>query len=747
MFRTLVGDHGAAELETVRRFRNPWEAAASLRLRERDVSVLALYAEHDRIGAGSRQTAMEDAFAASRDARARGCSVLVMAGDNATAEAFALRARGERVASGEVEASGVQLVNGVAGIGDEIVTLKNDRRLVPSPGEFVRNGERWRVAGRQDDGSLAVEAMSGRGRVELPLAYVREHVALAYALTVHKAQGQTVDVGIALVDERMTSQQLYVAMSRGRDENRAFVIQSRGELSEHAFANFTNPTAHEVLAEVLQRDGAERSAHDVLRQSLEKMDDLGLLRHLHAEANRHIDEKAGHDRTKEIERLAAKADLVAAQAKLEVAYGLLREVTDRRENAEWQIEEPTARDVRAADRVNADLRGARVAEQRALRDAERARHVLYEAEQATDEIARLRGEQHRRIEWLHDHSDEARYVVQLESRIAAVDGAVGRGEDGQDRGRERPADLGRRTADQAVVDRSPRHRLEHKLAAEEERINSRQWHSVAELDRLARQIEKELASTISQLDRNSVRVDDVARADEAASDHRAIERARDEAARHLSAAATRRDQGERLIEQAQADYLVARDASAVIEQGPGRLRFRSGAVSDAKASLHEIEERWPGRRLPTSFWGDELIRDAAEKAARTSVEPEVRDHLAAANQREREARRIEQAVAQRERIYDGKERRAIASVAERVDAHNRAESAREELAKDWRQRGELAADMTPDEVAEADRSRDAWLKQRTAERHESLVRDQVRGIEHAAVPHLEHKGPEIYFGR
>ncbi|HEY5145712.1 MAG TPA: AAA family ATPase, partial [Polyangiaceae bacterium] len=138
MFRTLVGDHGAAELETVRRFRNPWEAAASLRLRERDVSVLALYAEHDRIGAGSRQTAMEDAFAASRDARARGCSVLVMAGDNATAEAFALRARGERVASGEVEASGVQLVNGVAGIGDEIVTLKNDRRLVPSPGEFVR---------------------------------------------------------------------------------------------------------------------------------------------------------------------------------------------------------------------------------------------------------------------------------------------------------------------------------------------------------------------------------------------------------------------------------------------------------------------------------------------------------------------------------------------------------------------------------------------------------------------------------
>jgi len=34
IFRTLVADHGAHELETVRRFHHAWEAAASLRLRE-----------------------------------------------------------------------------------------------------------------------------------------------------------------------------------------------------------------------------------------------------------------------------------------------------------------------------------------------------------------------------------------------------------------------------------------------------------------------------------------------------------------------------------------------------------------------------------------------------------------------------------------------------------------------------------------------------------------------------------------
>jgi conjugative relaxase-like TrwC/TraI family protein len=743
LFRTLVGDYGAAELETVRRFHNPWEAAASLRLRQRDVSVLDLYAEYGRISGGSRQAAMEDAFAAWRDARATHRSVLVMAGDNATAEAFALRARAERVARGEVEERGVRLANGVAGVGDEIVTLKNDRRLAPSPGEFVRNGERWRVVGRHGDGSLAVEAMSGRGPVELPAAYVREHVALAYALTVHKAQGQTVDVGIAFVDERTTSQQLYVAMSRGRDENRAFVIQSQGELSEHAFANFTNPTPHEVLVEVMRRDGAERSAHDVLRENFEKMDDLELLRHLHAEANKRIDEKAGPDRGKEIARLAEQADIAKARSEMEAAREHLREATRRRELAEQRIGESAARAVR----VDAGLRAVRLEEQRALRDAERARHALHEAEQTSEEVERLRGAQHQRLEWLQAHPDEERYLVQLEARIAEVDGTVGRGEDQQDGEREHREKVGLSRAEQAVIDRAARRRFEQKLAAEEERVDPRQWRSSAELEQRGAQIEKELARTIAQLDRSSDRVDDARRAEEAAADRQAMVHAREVVERHRSAAATSREQGERLIELARADYLAAREAAVVIERGTGRLHFRAGAVADAKTRLAEIEARWPDSRLPDTFWSDQMSRDAAERAARASVEPDVRGHLAAAKQSEQEAIRIEQQMAQRERIYDMEARRAAASVAGRADAHDRAKSARDELAKDWRRLEELAKEMTPDEVAEADRSRDAWLEERAAEQHEFLVRDQVHGIDHVSLPHLQLHGPEIGPGR
>jgi hypothetical protein len=110
-----------------------------------------------------------------------------MAGDNATVDALARRCREDLIACGEVEREGVRIANGRAGVGDEIVTLKNDRKLRWAPGEFVRNGERWRVVERDLSGALTVEGLARRGRVTLPPQYVAEHVALGYALTVTDA--------------------------------------------------------------------------------------------------------------------------------------------------------------------------------------------------------------------------------------------------------------------------------------------------------------------------------------------------------------------------------------------------------------------------------------------------------------------------------------------------------------------------------------------------------------------------------
>jgi conjugative relaxase-like TrwC/TraI family protein len=134
LFRLLVADSHAAELSRVRRFSHPWEANATLRLRQGDDSVLGDYQAHGRIHGGSRAHMIDEAFAAWRAARTAGESIVVVAADHATVDALALRARAERVASGEVEPDGIPAGAQIVGRGDEIVTIRNDRRLVTDTG-------------------------------------------------------------------------------------------------------------------------------------------------------------------------------------------------------------------------------------------------------------------------------------------------------------------------------------------------------------------------------------------------------------------------------------------------------------------------------------------------------------------------------------------------------------------------------------------------------------------------------------
>jgi hypothetical protein len=58
----------------------------------------------------------------------------------------------------------------------------------------------------------------------VPVSYLREHAVLAYATTVHAAEGRTVGTCHVLAGEGLSRALLYVAMSRGRDANHAYVI-------------------------------------------------------------------------------------------------------------------------------------------------------------------------------------------------------------------------------------------------------------------------------------------------------------------------------------------------------------------------------------------------------------------------------------------------------------------------------------------------------------------------------------------
>ena len=390
-----------------------------------------------------------------------------MAGDNATAEELARRCRADLVARGAVDRDGVVIATGTASHGDEIVTLHNDRRLRTSTGEFVRNGGRWQVVGGLPNGTLRVRSLDDNGAVTLPAEYVREHVALGYALTVHKAQGQTVNNAVVLVDEKMTAGQIYVAMSRGREDNRAFVIVSDDAPEDH----LRRPSfdASELLARIMGRAELGRSAHDVMRHNLSRFDDLALLTDLYEEARERVGRSVGPDRHKEIAAWEPWADVQGAERELRSADDAIWRAADERTKAEALVREAEREPIRAhlpgplgngsRQRANRELAraegvlfAAKRAEQDALRAREAARHHLINAEQAASALTALRAEQAQRDTWLRDHADEVRWASDLARRIEARRAEAEWGDRSGSRENERPD--GRKSTRRATVQRA-----------------------------------------------------------------------------------------------------------------------------------------------------------------------------------------------------------------------------------------------------------------------------------------------------
>ena len=110
--------------------------------------------------------------------------------------------------------------------GDLLRARRNDRRLVldsAATDGHVRNGDRYRVLGPGPEDGLIVEDLRGRGRVILPAAYLEQHCEYGWASTIDSAQGATADVGIVLVRPGLDRAHLYVAMTRGRHGNHAYI--------------------------------------------------------------------------------------------------------------------------------------------------------------------------------------------------------------------------------------------------------------------------------------------------------------------------------------------------------------------------------------------------------------------------------------------------------------------------------------------------------------------------------------------
>lgn len=268
-FGLLVGDRDdAPELVDVHRFTNAWEKSASLALRHGRTEVIDTYLDHDRIREGDAEAMTNAAYAAWRVDRSQGLVSLLIAETRDDVTTLNQRARADLVLDGTLTpGQEVELTDGTtAGVGDTIITRRNDRRLRNGKG-WVRNGDTWTIKDVRDDGSVAIRKTGRRfgGSIVLPASYVANHVDLGYAVTAHRAQGVTVDASHVLVEPTTTRENLYVAMTRGKHANRAYVILDRADdhASPHPGDN-PDATGRSVLYGVLQHVGTELSVHETI---------------------------------------------------------------------------------------------------------------------------------------------------------------------------------------------------------------------------------------------------------------------------------------------------------------------------------------------------------------------------------------------------------------------------------------------------------------------------------------------------
>lgn len=224
MLAALVRDGHAVALGAIHRFSQQWEKQASLALRDGTPDALQPYKQHQRLHPCPDGDSAADAlFAHWQHATTRqGLDALMLARTRLDVDALNARARAAAHGDGRITGPVVTLGGRDWHSGDLLRARKNSRTLPVGDGH-VRNGDRYRVLGTSPDGGLIVEDLSGRGRTTLPAAYVTRHAEYGWAATIDGSQGATCDLGLLLARPGLDREHLYVALTRGRHGNHAYL--------------------------------------------------------------------------------------------------------------------------------------------------------------------------------------------------------------------------------------------------------------------------------------------------------------------------------------------------------------------------------------------------------------------------------------------------------------------------------------------------------------------------------------------
>ena len=261
MFAQLCTDlPWTQHLSEVWRMRDREERAASLALRDGGPApvrrAIKWYLTHDRLHSGDPIAMAHDALTGYQADIAADKDALLLCDTTDMADALNQRLHLDTISAD------ARTVTGARGhriaVGDLILTRRNERTVaVLAPADEdksvdpVRNGNRWRVAAIDPvTNRLAAERLDDHARGVFDGDYVREHITHGYAVTVHSAQGVTANATHAVLGENTTRAMLYVAMTRGRDTNTAYLYHRPAEQEYRT----VDPTGMHVM----QRDSAHQ---------------------------------------------------------------------------------------------------------------------------------------------------------------------------------------------------------------------------------------------------------------------------------------------------------------------------------------------------------------------------------------------------------------------------------------------------------------------------------------------------------
>jgi ATP-dependent exoDNAse (exonuclease V) alpha subunit len=259
LFGALVEREGAVRLEDNRRQQHEWERDALADLR-RGVAApaLAAYAEHGRVHAGgstaeTRARLVEDWWDAAQRIGVGGA--VMLAHRRADVAALNEAARHRAREAGHLTGPDVPVGKREYAVGDRVMCRKNN------PTDGLVNGTRATITAI-DDRTVRVRTDDDEPLV-IPRKYAEKHLDHAYALTVHAAQGSTVEEAFLLAPEAAKTAELgYVALSRAREATHLYVTEGPPSRDLGALEPSHRGKGLDALADALSRAAAEPLARE-----------------------------------------------------------------------------------------------------------------------------------------------------------------------------------------------------------------------------------------------------------------------------------------------------------------------------------------------------------------------------------------------------------------------------------------------------------------------------------------------------